>query len=439
MTTIIKLRRDTAANWTIANPILAAGEPGLETDTLRIKYGDGSTAWTSLSYQAVGNATYAITAGVANSVDVANVANIGNIGTINLDGNVNNVLKGDGTWAAEAASTYGDSNVAAYLPNYTGNLAGAYLNVSFDVNANVVTGNYLYGDGSNITNLPVGNIASINLDGNVSNLLAGDGSFVAIPFIPVLGNISAVNLDGNVSNVLTGNGTFVELPMSYGNAEVANYLPTYTGDFSSIGNIVASNASPAPYLSGFSSISALSISGEGGNLSNIQVGNVVGLGNIASINLDGNSQTWLAGNGTFANISIPAVGNIATINLDGNVSNLLAGDGTFVAIPVVGNIASINLDGNVSNVLAGDGTFVALPVVGNVGTTNFDGNASNVLLGNGIFSGVPLYPNAVVWSTAPISNTAAGNAGEAAYDSGGNLYICVSTNTWSKFSGTTSW
>ena len=48
----IKLRRDTAANWSnIANnPILASGEPGYETDTGRLKIGDGSTAWNSLSY-----------------------------------------------------------------------------------------------------------------------------------------------------------------------------------------------------------------------------------------------------------------------------------------------------------------------------------------------------------------------------------------------------
>lgn len=50
MTTRIKLRRDTAANWTENNPILAAGEPGLETDTGKTKYGDGTTAWTSLGY-----------------------------------------------------------------------------------------------------------------------------------------------------------------------------------------------------------------------------------------------------------------------------------------------------------------------------------------------------------------------------------------------------
>ena len=47
---IIQLRRDTASNWTSANPTLAQGELGVETDTSKIKIGDGSTAWSSLSY-----------------------------------------------------------------------------------------------------------------------------------------------------------------------------------------------------------------------------------------------------------------------------------------------------------------------------------------------------------------------------------------------------
>jgi len=49
--TLIKLRRDTAANWASANPILAQGEPGFELDTLKIKIGDGNTVWSSLDYQ----------------------------------------------------------------------------------------------------------------------------------------------------------------------------------------------------------------------------------------------------------------------------------------------------------------------------------------------------------------------------------------------------
>ena len=47
----IQLRRDTAANWTSANPTLAAGELGLETDTGRLKVGNGTNIWTALAYQ----------------------------------------------------------------------------------------------------------------------------------------------------------------------------------------------------------------------------------------------------------------------------------------------------------------------------------------------------------------------------------------------------
>jgi len=46
----IQFRRDTAAAWTAANPVLASGELGLETDTSYYKIGNGSTAWNSLSY-----------------------------------------------------------------------------------------------------------------------------------------------------------------------------------------------------------------------------------------------------------------------------------------------------------------------------------------------------------------------------------------------------
>jgi len=46
----IQIRRDTAANWTSVDPILAEGEFGLETDTNQLKIGDGVLAWTALAY-----------------------------------------------------------------------------------------------------------------------------------------------------------------------------------------------------------------------------------------------------------------------------------------------------------------------------------------------------------------------------------------------------
>ena len=50
MATRMQQRRGTAAQWTAANPTLAAGEIGFETDTNKFKIGNGSSAWTALSY-----------------------------------------------------------------------------------------------------------------------------------------------------------------------------------------------------------------------------------------------------------------------------------------------------------------------------------------------------------------------------------------------------
>ena len=55
MSALIQVRRGTASQWTSANPTLGSGEIGFETDTFKIKIGNGSTAWTSLQYAAGGN------------------------------------------------------------------------------------------------------------------------------------------------------------------------------------------------------------------------------------------------------------------------------------------------------------------------------------------------------------------------------------------------
>jgi hypothetical protein len=46
----IKLRRDTEANWNSIDPVLASGEPGYETDTGKLKIGNGSDIWSELPY-----------------------------------------------------------------------------------------------------------------------------------------------------------------------------------------------------------------------------------------------------------------------------------------------------------------------------------------------------------------------------------------------------
>ena len=75
------------------------------------------------------------------------------------------------------------------------------------------------------------------------------------------------------------------------------------------------------------------------------------------------------------------------------------------------------------------------------GTLTAPGNVSAVgnITGNYFIGNGSQLTNIVTWVTAPVANTSPGTAGQAAYDVGGNLYICVTANTWSKFTGTTSW
>ncbi len=109
-TQIIKLRRGTAAAWTGANPTLAAGEPGYETDTGKIKIGDGSTAWNSLAYRFTNAVTFGTPAIVLGSSAAA--------------GSIDEPIRRDATIAAfdttvPSTQAFGDSaavGTAAFAP-----------------------------------------------------------------------------------------------------------------------------------------------------------------------------------------------------------------------------------------------------------------------------------------------------------------------------------
>ena len=91
----IQVRRGSATDWSGVNPILAAGELGVETDTRKIKVGDGSTAWNSLSYIAadapeIGEISQdAINTALTMGAGLTKTYNDGsNTITINVDSNV---------------------------------------------------------------------------------------------------------------------------------------------------------------------------------------------------------------------------------------------------------------------------------------------------------------------------------------------------------------
>lgn len=80
----VQFRRATSSAWTSTNVVLAAGEVGFETNTHKLKFGDGLTAWTELLYanlSSVGS-VYSITAGKGLLGGI-----ITNTGILSLDNN----------------------------------------------------------------------------------------------------------------------------------------------------------------------------------------------------------------------------------------------------------------------------------------------------------------------------------------------------------------
>ena len=55
MAVTIQLRRDTSANWIASDAVLAPGEPAYETDTGKVKIGNGEARWGDLKYLDTGD------------------------------------------------------------------------------------------------------------------------------------------------------------------------------------------------------------------------------------------------------------------------------------------------------------------------------------------------------------------------------------------------
>jgi hypothetical protein len=76
MATRMQQRRGTASQWTTANPVLAAGEIGFETDTSKFKIGDGVNTWDDLTYFSdVDSAIAAVTDLIDGAPDLLNTLN----------------------------------------------------------------------------------------------------------------------------------------------------------------------------------------------------------------------------------------------------------------------------------------------------------------------------------------------------------------------------
>ena len=66
----VQLRRDLSGLWSLSNPILSAGELGIETDTHKLKVGDGTLHWNDLPYVKTNKASIVGIENVDNTSDV---------------------------------------------------------------------------------------------------------------------------------------------------------------------------------------------------------------------------------------------------------------------------------------------------------------------------------------------------------------------------------
>jgi len=168
------------------------------------------------------------------------------------------------------------------------------------------------------------------------------------------GNISVGNINATQYNFANGVNILSTVAGTYANANVAAYLPIYSGNvraeylIMSFGGIITTGASPAPSISGFSSIST--------------AGNAVNEGNIsASGNLVANRGAYITGNVTAGNINASQFNFANGVNIlstvgtysNTNVASYLTTGVTTANLTVTGNVvqqsAYYETYGNISN------------------------------------------------------------------------------------------
>lgn len=250
----IQLRRDTAANWVSNNPVLASGEPGVETDTGKIKIGDGSTAWNSLAYAVEGNANAVTAYQSAVSVGQANAATAYSsaISTTMAQSNTNaassyasSVTAGQSNAATafQSAIAYANSTIwvtanAAYVTANAGytatNAAYTTANAGFDrtnssyttanagfdrTNSSYTTANAGYGtanSGYGTANAGYGTANAAYGKANSANIVGANASITYV-------------IDGGGSVITTGNKGYLEIPFPCGIQNVSVLLDNTTG------------------------------------------------------------------------------------------------------------------------------------------------------------------------------------------------------------------
>ena len=216
------------------------------------------------------------------SVSTAGNVNAGNIrtaGLISAAGNVTgNYFFGNAALMTGIPIQYSNANVASYLLTNTGDIAAGNVSATGNVTATILQ-----------TSGTQGNVLGANVVGAVtlsaSGLVYGNGYYltgiagsytnsnVAAYLATATGTISGSTLTisgaaqvGSISTntYLWANGLPIDSQGFYGNPQVANYLPVYSGNINSVNNIVANNIQVNGTLTTVNTTNL--------NVSNIQIG-----------------------------------------------------------------------------------------------------------------------------------------------------------------------
>jgi len=230
MADVIQIRRDTASAWTSANPTLASGELGLETDTGKLKLGDASTAWNSLAYNILSSSAYAPLASptftgtvTGPTINASTALQIGGTAVTSTAAELN-ILDGVTSTPAELNILDGVTSTTAelnYSDGVTSNIQTQIDTKAPSASPTFVTpalGTPASGVATNITGLPLAGLLGHSTSGNV---LTSSGSAwtsaapaaAGVTYVTKTANYTTQDLEGVLAD--TSGGAFtVTLPAS---------------------------------------------------------------------------------------------------------------------------------------------------------------------------------------------------------------------------------